>query len=137
MREQFTFYKEYFDEIQRFKRSSDRLRLYEAISDYSIYGKLLANLPNRLNRVFYALRQRMDADARSAYEIRHSREYKEWRSKVYERDKYTCQCCGAHGCKLNAHHIKPFAFFPKYRLEIDNGITLCESCHKAIHRKEG
>lgn len=40
--------------------------------------------------------------------LRHQFEYKNWRKNVYERDNYTCQCCGKHG-KLNAHHLISFA----------------------------
>jgi len=62
--------------------------------------------------------------------IRKSTEYKNWRISVFERDDYTCQECGEHGCELNADHIKPFALFPEHRLDIDNGRTLCVPCHK-------
>ena len=61
--------------------------------------------------------------------LRHRREYKEWRTSVYERDNYTCQCCGARGSKLNAHHINSFADYPELRYDINNGITLCTECH--------
>lgn len=62
--------------------------------------------------------------------IRTSREYKDWRVKVFERDDYTCQECGSRGVTLQADHIKPFAYFPELRLVIENGRTLCVSCHK-------
>ena len=61
--------------------------------------------------------------------LRHRREYKEWRTSVYERDDYTCQCCGVRGGRLNAHHINQFADYPDIRYDINNGITLCVNCH--------
>lgn len=62
--------------------------------------------------------------------IRTSLAYKEWRKKVFERDDYTCQMCGARGVQIHADHIKPFALFPELRLDLDNGRTLCVPCHK-------
>ncbi len=62
--------------------------------------------------------------------LRHSLEYRLWRTAVFERDNYTCIWCGQVGGKLNADHIKPFAYYPELRFAIDNGRTLCESCHK-------
>ena len=64
-------------------------------------------------------------------------QYAAWRSAVFERDGYRCAICGEVGGRLNAHHIKPFAKYPDLRLDIDNGITLCEECHKEVHRKKG
>lgn len=61
--------------------------------------------------------------------LRHRREYKDWRIAVYERDNYTCQCCGSRGGKLNAHHINSFADYPEFRYDVANGITLCIKCH--------
>lgn len=72
---------------------------------------------------------------KSPKDIRNSREYANWRSSVFIRDKHTCQKCGQKGGTLNAHHIKPFAKFPDLRLDVENGQTLCESCHRKIHRK--
>lgn len=61
--------------------------------------------------------------------LRHNSKYKEWRSLVYQRDDYTCQCCGASGVTLNAHHINQFADYPELRYDVNNGITLCAKCH--------
>lgn len=68
--------------------------------------------------------------------IRHSFEYREWRTAVFERDRYTCVWCGAKNGRgktviLNADHIKPFAYYPELRFAIDNGRTLCKRCHRS------
>ena len=77
--------------------------------------------------------------------LRQSTLYKRWRSDVYIRDNYTCKMCNNGGI-LNAHHIITFYNIREtYKLveyddyinckllwETDNGITLCESCHKSI-----
>jgi len=63
--------------------------------------------------------------------IRTSPEYNNWRKLVFKRDKYTCTNCGKRGNgDLNAHHIKSFADFPEERFNVDNGVTLCKTCHE-------
>lgn len=66
---------------------------------------------------------------------------KEWRLKVFKRDDYTCQMCGRKSQAgspviLNAHHIKPFSKNKSLRTDVDNGITLCEECHKKTYKHE-
>ncbi len=68
---------------------------------------------------------------------RRTQQYKEWRVAVFSRDNYTCQICGKRGGKLNAHHISRYSRDIEHRTDVDNGITLCESCHKELHRREG
>ena len=65
------------------------------------------------------------------------KEYKTWRTSIFENNDYTCAYCGVRGGKLNAHHIKPWAKYPKLRYEVSNGITLCETCHRVIHKGGG
>jgi 5-methylcytosine-specific restriction endonuclease McrA len=69
-------------------------------------------------------------------QIRHSFEYREWRTKVYERDNYTCQVCKERGKRLCAHHPFSFSEFPELRFNVDNGVTLCVECHWKIHGKK-
>jgi hypothetical protein len=87
--------------------------------------------------------------------IRGTSKYFDWRLKVFERDNFTCQRCGKRGSYLHAHHKKPFGQIldelkEKYPLldlyyvamttnnelwDINNGITLCEKCHKEVHKE--
>ncbi|WP_255196611.1 HNH endonuclease [Halorarius litoreus] len=63
---------------------------------------------------------------------------KRWSRAIKERDNHTCVSCSS-GQNLHAHHI-----VPRYedRSEemvygIDNGETLCQSCHAKRHRDRG
>jgi 5-methylcytosine-specific restriction endonuclease McrA len=60
---------------------------------------------------------------------RYSPEAEMWRKSVFKRDDYTCSECKVRGTYLEAHHIKPFAYFPELRFDLSNGITLCRVCH--------
>ena len=57
--------------------------------------------------------------------------YANAREHALVRDNYTCQCCGKKNCRLEVHHIQ-------FRSnggsdDLENLITLCEDCHKAVH----
>jgi Rps23 Pro-64 3,4-dihydroxylase Tpa1-like proline 4-hydroxylase len=81
--------------------------------------------------------------------IRHTFKYRQWRSRVFQRDNWTCQTCHKRGCYLEAHHIKAFAKIIKDNniktieaaiacqelWAIDNGVTLCKDCHNLTKRK--
>lgn len=56
-------------------------------------------------------------------------EYKTWVRNVFKRDDFTCQCCKQRGNKLCAHHLYSFSEYKVARLNVNNGITLCTSCH--------
>lgn len=80
--------------------------------------------------------------------IRTSAEYKTWRKVIFERDNYTCQYSGVAGCKLVAHHIKPFAQILEENnittvdeaivceelWDISNGVTLAKEYHSQISK---
>jgi 5-methylcytosine-specific restriction endonuclease McrA len=60
-----------------------------------------------------------------------------WRNAVYERDNFTCAKCHVRGGELHPHHINNFAEHEDLRFELDNGITLCVSCHRRFHKLYG
>jgi 5-methylcytosine-specific restriction endonuclease McrA len=60
-----------------------------------------------------------------------------WAKKVKFRDRFECKACGYKGY-LHSHHILPKSKYPKYRYNINNGITLCYLCHlgkNGVHGK--
>lgn len=60
--------------------------------------------------------------------------YANAREHALVRDNYTCQCCGKKNCRVEAHHI---VFRSKNGSnDLENYVTLCEDCHKAVHSGE-
>lgn len=79
--------------------------------------------------------------------IRRLEQYEEWRKVVFIRDRFTCQHCGARNGRkrvIEADHITRLADLVKANgivtieqavecpllWDIDNGRTLCHSCHE-------
>ena len=77
--------------------------------------------------------------------LRASLTYRRWRTKIFIRDKFTCQKCNRKSTgNIEAHHIIPFSSIcHKYKINsiksarkckqlwnLENGITLCKTCHK-------
>lgn len=64
--------------------------------------------------------------------------YREWIRKILEKDNYTCQCCDDNrGGNLVAHHILNYSEHDELRTDVNNGITLCKTCHKLFHDTYG
>lgn len=65
-------------------------------------------------------------------------EYKLWRETVFKRDRFKCQMpdCNTNEKYVEANHIKKFSEYPELRLVVDNGITLCRTCHNKTKGKE-
>ena len=49
---------------------------------------------------------------------------RDWSKKVRDRDGFKCQVCGRTDI-THAHHILCKERYPEFKLEIDNGVTLC------------
>lgn len=56
-----------------------------------------------------------------------------WAKKVKQRDEYICQLCGKYGVYLHSHHLNSYSDFEKQRYDLNNGVTLCHTCHSSFH----
>ena len=64
--------------------------------------------------------------------IRSSAAYRRWRNATLETDNHKCTMCPATD-NLEAHHLDLFSKNKAARFDLDNGVTLCQSCHKDVH----
>lgn len=67
---------------------------------------------------------------------RNSPYYNEWIRQIYKKDGYVCRCCGKNS-GFNAHHLNGYNWDKEHRFDVNNGITLCEDCHKEFHSLYG
>lgn len=81
---------------------------------------------------------------------RNMAEYKQWRSDIFMRDNWKCRTCGFTGY-VTAHHINGFSKIIKEEKiksvadarnclllwDFNNGVTLCEECHKLTDNYAG
>ena len=56
---------------------------------------------------------------------------------VFEKYDYTCKCCGKRGGNLVAHHLEGYNWCIEKRFDVDNGVVLCDKCHKLFHKEYG
>ncbi len=71
--------------------------------------------------------------------IRTTKEYKEWRLKVLERDGNKCRLCLSDK-ELEVHHVVPLRWLVEddYELyEVENGVVVCLECHSKIDKFRG
>lgn len=62
---------------------------------------------------------------------RDSKIYRKFRMAVLKRDK-VCQCCGSTE-NLHVHHMNSFKHYNQLGADPNNGIALCDKCHRQFH----
>lgn len=65
-----------------------------------------------------------------------SKQFKNVRKLVFERDGYACVCCNrkrTDGAILSCHHKTYEHLFEGGQTEANDCITVCQYCHKGIH----
>ncbi len=58
------------------------------------------------------------------------------RARALRRDGYLCQQClryGKHRAATTVHHCYPAGMYPDLVWEISNLVSLCATCHDAMH----
>ena len=63
--------------------------------------------------------------------------YNNWKQEVKKQANYTCDCCNVKGVKLHSHHLESYNSNKELRLDFNNGVCLCEHCHKEFHKMYG
>jgi len=151
-KDSFIFYRSFFEAINDVPEEN-QLIIYRAISDYALNFKE-PKLTGLSKAIFTLIKPYLDGTFTSIekgdkhwnwkggitpenHAVRQSAEMKQWKKDVFNRDNYICKMCEKRGGELHAHHIKSFAEYPKLRLTISNGLTLCKSCHHKLHSKDG
>lgn len=105
------------------------------VKEINMWRKWTPNLKNR--RPNY--KNRWPRNAARKWWVKRSRPRKSYERinilrQVYKRDDYTCQICNKKWWNLNAHHIRARSEYPELRYDTNNIVTLCENCHKEVHR---
>lgn len=138
-------YEEYFESLPS---DEDRAKLLMALFAYAKRREIIQTT-GMAHAFFIALKNRIDKERHPSgpmhrswkgglteysRKARNSLEYRAWRKKVLERDGYACVVCNSKN-NLHVHHIVPFSRDHSKRFVVDNGITLCKSCHNNEHKK--
>lgn len=137
MRDSFVFDRNIWEAIKRLP-NEDKLEVLKVIIEYGLNGTDCNSESAVANAILIMSKKRIDRGNHflDGQYGRHSSEYNAWRKAVFDRDDYTCQRCKIRGGRLNAHHMKEYSKYPQLRYDIRNGITLCEKCHKEVHKRE-
>ena len=64
------------------------------------------------------------------------RQWPRLRDKALRRDGYLCRECLRYGKRVQAntaHHVFPVSMYPQWAWCLWNLISLCGSCHNAMH----
>lgn len=106
--------------------------IYGLAKEYYTWPRIIKKIIRQNH--FEMPRRRKSAISTEKHVRKRTTEDREWRYSVLSRDNYTCQGkADEHHSQLHAHHIKSYAKYPELRYDVNNGITLCRSCHIKEH----
>jgi 5-methylcytosine-specific restriction endonuclease McrA len=128
--------------VRCFNCSKDIIRLESNLAKVSAYYCSISCKDIRFAKTFRSGENAYNYNPNKTLEERmrdrNYSEYRIWRTRVYNRDNYTCVVCdNDKGGNLIAHHLFSYARNPTLRTELNNGVTLCRKCHSDFHNHYG
>jgi hypothetical protein len=88
-----------------------------------------------LQKVATKAKRKEERKAKRIAKLLEKQKYKDWANEVKQRDNFTCLICNEYLKdgnihNIQAHHLLAKETYPKLKLDIMNGITLCYYDHK-------
>lgn len=68
--------------------------------------------------------------------LRYGKKYQNWCYEVHKKHKFSCKVCNTNR-NIVAHHLYSYSSHENIRLEVNNGVTLCQKHHIAFHKQFG
>lgn len=56
-----------------------------------------------------------------------------WKKQILKRDDYKCVLCKNDKESLHVHHLDGYHWCKEKRYDVNNGVTLCKTCHNQFH----
>jgi len=106
------------------------IKLLSKIGRYTPF--IFGDLSERDGLITICAGYRIITDLSKLLKPRVSSEYKAWKKAILNRDDFKCKSCGSDQ-NLHIHHIEPVKTNIKKITDLNNGITLCNKCHRKIH----
>ncbi len=109
------------------QRTQETINRFQNLYKFTRKSCFLKNLRNDILRAVPLSRRT------EYYEYLNSKEWRDLRARVWERDGYKCTKCGRKS-HLQGHHVR----YGKDIRKVDMKwvITLCKPCHEALHREK-
>lgn len=65
-------------------------------------------------------------------------EQSKWSLEIKRKYGFTCVVCGlSRANQMVSHHLDGYSKNKELRTDLDNGVCLCEDCHKQFHKEYG
>lgn len=107
-------------------------------NDINVFEENLAKIDWNWKRVYKHLKKKSKVKKTSFKKPNraHNKLYIEWRELVLADANYHCVICGSVK-NMHAHHKESYHANHELRLDPDNGVALCKSCHWDFHKMFG